>query len=108
MEQCQSLDEVRACIDRLDGQIVQLLGERSQYVKQAAAFKKDTDAVKAPARVEAVIEKVRGLAIANELNPLVAEQVYRAMIAAFIDDELQEHARLQQGEHASAEPDRNA
>ncbi len=95
METCKSLDEVRGHIDRLDQQIIGLLSERSQYVKQAATFKKDTDAVKAPARVEAVITKVRELASANELNPLVAEQVYRAMIAAFIEDELQEHTRLQ-------------
>ncbi|WP_322906859.1 chorismate mutase [Paenibacillus sp. SGZ-1009] len=96
MDKCESLDEVRACIDRLDRQIVQLLSERSQYVKQAAAFKQDTDAVKAPARVEAVIAKVRQLAATYDLNPQIAEQVYRAMIGAFIEDELQEHARLQQ------------
>ncbi len=104
MEKCESLEEVRAGIDRLDEQIIQLLGERSQYVKQAATFKKDTDAVKAPARVEAVIAKVRALAIHNALNPMVAEQVYRAMIAAFIEDELQEHARLQQASDISTDP----
>ena len=104
MEKCESLEEVRAGIDRLDEQIIQLLSERSQYVKQAATFKKDTDAVKAPARVEAVIAKVRALASHNELNPIVAEQVYRAMIAAFIEDELQEHARLQQTADISTDP----
>ncbi len=108
METCKSLDEVRGHIDRLDQQIIGLLSERSQYVKQAATFKKDTDAVKAPARVEAVITKVRELASANELNPLVAEQVYRAMIAAFIEDELQEHARLQQMPKPAADSDTQA
>lgn len=62
---------------------------------QAASFKKDTDAVKAPARVEAIITKVRQLATEHQLNPTIAESVYRAMIASFIEDELQEHQRIQ-------------
>lgn len=94
MRDCQNLDEVRESIDQLDAQIIQLLSERSQYVKQAATFKKDKDAVKAPARVELVIGKVRQLAIEHELNPAIAEDVYRAMIEGFIEDELQEHERI--------------
>ena len=35
-----SLDQVRAQIDRLDRQIVALLAERGEYVRQAARFKK--------------------------------------------------------------------
>ncbi|ODP26243.1 chorismate mutase [Paenibacillus sp. PK4536] len=94
MRDCQNLDEVRERIDQLDQHIIQLLSERSQYVRQAAAFKKDKDAVKAPARVESVIHKVRQLAVEHALNPSIAEKVYRAMIAGFIEDELQEHERI--------------
>ncbi|MDI3354562.1 chorismate mutase [Pseudomonas sp. UYIF39] len=91
---CNSLEDVRQNIDRLDRQIVTLLAERGTYVSQAARFKKDTQAVKAPARVEQVIAKVRALAENAGANPEVTEQVYRAMIAAFIEQELSEHARL--------------
>jgi isochorismate pyruvate lyase len=91
---CTPLEEVRNNIDRLDQQIVTLLAERGRYVSQAARFKKDTDGVKAPQRVEQVIAKVRDLAQAVGANPEVTEQVYRAMIAAFIQQELAEHAVL--------------
>ncbi|WP_415771522.1 chorismate mutase [Pseudomonas sp. LB3P38] len=91
---CNSLEDVRQNIDRLDHQMVTLLAERGAYVAQAARFKKDTDAVKAPARVEQVIAKVRALAEDAGASPEVTEQVYRAMIAAFIEQELSEHARL--------------
>ena len=91
---CTSLEEVRNNIDRLDQQIVTLLAERGRYVSQAARFKKDTDDVKAPQRVEQVINKVRHLATLADANPDVTEQVYRAMIAAFIRQELDEHAGL--------------
>jgi len=91
---CDSLDQVRIQIDRLDGEIVALLAERGDYVRQAARFKKTTDDVAAPARVEQVIGKVRALADQNGADPNVVERVYRAMIAAFIEAEQKEHARL--------------
>ena len=91
---CTTLEDVRNNIDRLDQQIVTLLAERGRYVSQAARFKKDTDGVKAPQRVEQVIAKVRELSETVGANPEVTEQVYRAMIAAFIEQELAEHRAL--------------
>ncbi|EZP68799.1 chorismate mutase [Pseudomonas sp. P7] len=91
---CTTLEDVRNNIDRLDQQIVTLLAERGRYVSQAARFKKDTDGVKAPQRVEQVITKVRELSETVGANPEVTEQVYRAMIAAFIEQELAEHRAL--------------
>lgn len=91
---CKSLEEVRTHIDSLDQQIVTLLAERGRYVSQAARFKKDADGVKAPQRVEQVIAKVREMSQTVGANPEVTEQVYRAMIAAFIQQELAEHAAL--------------
>lgn len=91
---CTTLEDVRDNIDRLDQQIVTLLAERGRYVSQAARFKKDTDGVKAPQRVEQVITKVRELSETVGANPEVTEQVYRAMIAAFIEQELAEHRAL--------------
>jgi isochorismate pyruvate lyase len=90
---CTSLEQVRENIDRLDRQIVTLLAERGSFVSQAARFKKDSDGVKAPQRVEQVIAKVRDLSTVGA-NPDVTEHVYRAMIAAFIQQELAEHAAL--------------
>ena len=91
---CHALEQVREHIDLLDRQIVSLIAQRGAYVSQAARFKKDSNAVKAPQRVEQVFAKVR--ALANELgaNPHVTEDVYRAMIAAFIQQELAEHSAL--------------
>ncbi len=91
---CNSIEEVRANIDAIDQKLVSLIAERGRFVMQAARFKKTTDDVKAPQRVEQVIAKVR--ALANELgaNPDVVDAVYRSMIAAFIQAELTEHAAI--------------
>jgi isochorismate pyruvate lyase len=85
-----NLEEVRTNIDRVDRQIVALLAERQYFVKNAVRFKKSTDDVKAPARVEAVIAKVRNLATESNLDPGIAESIYRTMIDCFINNELNE------------------
>lgn len=88
--ECTSLEKVRANIDRIDRALVGLMAERGRFVAQAARFKKSDAEVSAPARVEQVIEKVRALAQEMGLAPFVAEQAYRAMIAAFIEFERKE------------------
>lgn len=93
---CTSLDEVRQRIDVIDRSLVSLLAQRGKLVTQAARFKKTTDDVRAPARVEQVIEKVRAMAGETGASPAVVEQVYRAMISAFIAEELNIHAKLTQ------------
>jgi len=93
-DNCTSIEDVRSNIDRIDRQIVALLAERGIFVKQAARFKKTTDDVKAPQRVEQVIAKVMALSQELGANPSVTEQVYRAMISGFISAELTEHAAL--------------
>ncbi|MCW2270729.1 chorismate mutase [Pseudomonas sp. JUb96] len=91
---CTSLDEVRQGIDEIDRSLVSLLAKRERLVTQAAAFKKTTDDVRAPARVEQVIRKVREMADETGASAEVVEQVYRAMISAFIAEELTAHAKL--------------
>jgi isochorismate pyruvate lyase len=90
--QCDSLQQVRNEIDRVDRQMLALLAERGGYVMQAARFKTRAAEVPAPQRVEQVIAKVTGLALEFGADAAVAEATWRAMIAAFIQSELAEHA----------------
>ena len=87
-----SLEDVRANIDRLDREIVRLIAERGRSVARAAHFKTSRAEVEAPKRVEAVVARVRVLAEEAGLAPTVVEATYRAMIAAFIEFE---HEALQ-------------
>ncbi|GAA2166104.1 chorismate mutase [Actinomadura napierensis] len=92
-----SLSEVRADIDAIDADLVRLLADRQRLVRAAAAFKTDAGAVRAPGRVEQVVALARDRAAVAGLSPDVAESVWRAMIGAFIDLELDEHARRTAG-----------
>jgi isochorismate pyruvate lyase len=93
MADCNTIEEVRENIDRIDQNIVKLISQRSRYVGQAAKFKKTIEDVKAPARVEEIILKVRRLAVENHLDPDIVEKIYRTMIACFIDYEIKVHKR---------------
>lgn len=87
------MTDIRRAIDALDARIVELIGERQRWVERAAVAKRgqDAGAVRAPARVEEVIAKVRALAEQGEASPAVVEASYRAMIGAFIELELRQH-----------------
>ena len=58
---------------RIDRAIIALMAERGQYVAEAGRFKADPAAVSAPARVEAIIAKVRTMARQNGLAEDVVE-----------------------------------
>ena len=95
---CQTLGEVRGHIDSIDKQIIALMAERSSYVNEAGRFKADPGAVADPKRVEQIIAKMRGLAEQAHLAPDVAEATYRAMIAAFTEEE-RKHVEAETQKH---------
>ncbi|HEV2675990.1 MAG TPA: chorismate mutase [Aliidongia sp.] len=84
---CDTLGEVRSNIDRIDRQIVALIGERGSFVREAARFKANPAAVEDKARVEQIIARLRGLAVEDKAPPDVVEATYRALIAAYTDEE---------------------
>ncbi len=88
MAEFRDLAGVRAAIDGLDEELVTLLARRERLVRAAARSKADAAAVRAPDRVEQVVARARRLAGASGGSPEVAERVYRAMIAAFVDLEM--------------------
>ncbi|WP_433180054.1 chorismate mutase [Actinoallomurus sp. CA-150999] len=79
---------IRTEIDELDRRIVALLAERENLVRRAGRLKTDASAVRAPQRVEQVVQRVRAAAADLGATPDVVERTYRAMIGAFIDLEL--------------------
>jgi isochorismate pyruvate lyase len=54
-----TLADVRSQIDSIDSELVSLIAQRATCVQAAAAFKTDHSAVRAPERVQQVIDRVR-------------------------------------------------
>jgi isochorismate pyruvate lyase len=89
-EQCTTLDEVRAEIDRIDRGIVEAIGKRRRYVMAAAKFKSSASAVAAPERLARMLEMRRQWAAEENLNPDAIEKLYLDLVNHFIEEELQE------------------
>lgn len=90
--QCGSLDEVRAAIDRIDEEIISLMGRRADYVQAAARFKNQESEIAAPERFAAMLQARRAWAEREGLSPDVIENIYRELVRYFIDRE-KEHWR---------------
>ena len=87
---CTTLNEARAKIDTVDEQIVALIAERNNYIKQIAHFKTSIDEVKAEDRIDAVISRVREQAISLDLSPNLINDLYVRMIDAMVESEIAE------------------
>jgi isochorismate pyruvate lyase len=84
-EDCSTIEEIRAEIDLIDKQLLNLLGERLKFVKSIVRFKNDEEDVLARERYEQVLEERRSWAVQNGLDPDVIEDLYKSMISYFID-----------------------
>jgi len=89
-KQCNSLEEVRHEIDTLDDQIVELIGARNSYIKQAAKFKETVEEVKAPERINEIMSKVRHKALTLGMSPNLLEEIYTIMINEMVESEIAE------------------
>ncbi|PHS28235.1 MAG: chorismate mutase [Robiginitomaculum sp.] len=78
--ECQSMDDVRYEIDRLDRLLVAMVKERQTYMDAAARIKPSRSAVRDEARIEDVVQKVLQCAEKEGLSAQIAEPVWRTMI----------------------------
>ncbi len=96
------LPELRAQIDELDRQLVQVLADRLAVCKAVAAVKEGSDTpVIQPARVRDVITSRRQWAIDAGVDPDFAEQVFRVVLA-------ETHRIEVAGTRPDAAPDKSA
>jgi len=86
-QNCNSMDDVRAEIDRIDEELVDLICERFAYVDRAWQLKNAPADAEVPWRIQQVIDKVRARAEKNDLPPELVEALWRQMIGWFIQYE---------------------
>lgn len=78
--QCQSKDDVRVEIDRIDQALLALFAERHAYVTRMAEIKTDPHEAYDPLRIEAVVKKVRSRSLDLDLDEDQAELIWRTLI----------------------------
>lgn len=87
----EQLAAVRVAVDEVDEQIVTLIARRERLIRISGTLKGDDAEVRAPGRVEKVIEHVRAAAEKKDIDPDIVEKTYRAMITAFTELEMKVH-----------------
>ncbi len=77
----KTLEELRAEIDRINAQLVELLAKRFAAAEQIAQYKKANNMpVHAPQREKQVIENVKALAKKSGLDEKAAEEIFKKII----------------------------
>lgn len=90
MKKCNSLQEVRDEVDKIDTQLVELISQRSHLIRQAAGFKESVEEVKAQDRIDDIMQKVRKKAIELNINPNMISQLFKIMIDEMVETEISE------------------
>ena len=90
VKECQSLEEVRNEIDKIDEEIVKLIAQRSKYVKQAAKFKESVEEIKSDDRINDVLNHVRHLAGSLGISPNLVADVFKILIDKMVEMEIEE------------------
>jgi len=92
---CNSLEEIRTNIDILDDKLVELISQRSHFVRQAAKFKNSVEEVKADDRIEFIMQKVRRKAIELDVSPNLISELFTIMIHEMVETEISEFRNAQ-------------
>lgn len=85
--ECTSKEEIRAEIDRLDRQIIDLFAERFQYVRAIVKFKQTADDIVAQPRYDEVISSRGQWAAEKGLSAEVFESIYSKLLNYSICEE---------------------
>lgn len=90
MKKCNSLQEVRDEIDKVDDNLVELISQRSRLIRQAAGFKNSVDEVKAEDRIDDIMQRVRKKGIELNINPNMLSDLFNIMIDDMVETEISE------------------
>jgi len=90
IKNCNTLEELRKEIDKVDEKIVELIAVRNDYIKQAAKFKHTIEEIKADDRIEYVLNHVRHKALTLGVSPNMVADLYSNMIDTMVETEIAE------------------
>jgi isochorismate pyruvate lyase len=89
-EECNSAEEIRNEIDKIDKEIIFLFSKRHSYVEEIVKFKNDTEEIIASERKLQVINQRREWAANLGLDAKTFEKIYTLLI----DHNIQHEMRL--------------
>lgn len=87
-DDCETMLEVRIAIDRIDAEMVALIGKRLSYMGAAARIKTERSEIFNEERKREVIENARSLAFRNHVPEQLVVRFWNQLVDASVDYEL--------------------
>ena len=87
-KQCSNIQEIRAALDKIDYQIIGLLGKRLNFVEEIVKFKTNEEDIVAESRQKEVIMLRRKWAENYNLDPDLIEKIYKILMQFNIQKEM--------------------
>ncbi|MFH0925756.1 MAG: isochorismate lyase [bacterium] len=97
-EECTTIEDIRAEIDRIDQEIICLISERASYVKAAVKFKKEKKAVNAQERVKSLLEQRGRWAEEYGLDTNIIQQLFSNLVNHFIKEKMEKWETIKTNE----------
>jgi isochorismate pyruvate lyase len=88
-KECNSLEEVRNEIDKIDEYIISLFSVRHKFVEEIVRFKHDKEAIIAQERKDKVILQRKKWAESKGLNADTFEKIYTLLVESNIKHEME-------------------
>ena len=85
-----SINELRADIDKLDTKLVDLISDRTHLIRKASSFKNSVEEVKAIDRIDFIMQRVRHKAIELGISPNMISDLFTIMIDEMVETEIAE------------------
>ena len=90
MVECNTLEEARAEIDKVDEVIVEMIALRNDYIKQIVKFKTTVEEIKSDERIADVVARARTKAIELDLSPNLINDLFVRLIDEMVETEVAE------------------
>ncbi|MDC0396229.1 chorismate mutase [Candidatus Pelagibacter sp.] len=83
----KKLDLLRVKLDRLDGNLLKLIKERSQLVNEVLKVKIHKKEIIDQKRISFILKKIKKKSIQSNIDPKITNRIWKNMIWSFIDYE---------------------
>ena len=89
-KQCKSIEDIREAIDILDKELVEILGRRLIYAKEALRFKSNTRSLRDKPRIKEMLKARSDWACNNGLDIRFVIKLYKDIVKYSIQEQKKE------------------
>ena len=83
----KKLEIIRRDLDKLDNQLINLIGKRTNLVKKVLALKDYKNQIVDKKRINFILKEIKRKSIKKKIDPKITNRIWKNMIYSYIDFE---------------------